>query len=428
MMASTTVILLFCLILLGIPVGLALIGSSLVAVLFFSSELLPSVGLSIMSTSSNYILLAIPIFIMAGELAIKGKLVEPLVELTRALLAPIPGGAGAATVLTCMFFAGITGSTAAEAAAVGSFGLPVLDKAGYPKAFSTAIIACASTFGILVPPSLTMILFSSITQNPVGPLFMAGMIPGLLMGLAMMVMVAFLSWRGGFGQPEPFDLKRLVSAMFSAIWVIAMPVLVVVGIYSGYFTPTEVASVVVAYGLVIAISVYRVITFKDVVDVCKSTIKLSCMLYLILIGASLFAFVMTAEGVPQSLVEMVLTFNLSPLEFLILLNFMLLILGCFLDGLSKLVITLPLIYPISQSLGINPLHLAVLMTVNIELGVLLPPVGINLFVLSGISGLKIEAIVKALVPFYLFLIVALVMMTYFPNLSTWLPTVMSHSL
>jgi len=241
-------------------------------------------------------------------------------------------------------------------------------------------------------------------------------------------LVAFLSWRGGFGQPEPFDLKRLVSAMFSAIWVIAMPVLVVVGIYSGYFTPTEVASVVVAYGLVIAISVYRVITFKDVVDVCKSTIKLSCMLYLILIGASLFAFVMTAEGVPQSLVEMVLTFNLSPLEFLILLNFMLLILGCFLDGLSKLVITLPLIYPISQSLGINPLHLAVLMTVNIELGVLLPPVGINLFVLSGISGLKIEAIVKALVPFYLFLIVALVMMTYFPDLSTWLPTAMSHSL
>jgi C4-dicarboxylate transporter DctM subunit len=152
------------------------------------------------------------------------------------------------------------------------------------------------------------------------------------------------------------------------------------------------------------------------------------MLYLILIGASLFAFVMTAEGVPQSLVEMVLTFNLSPLEFLVLLNFMLLILGCFLDGLSKLVITLPLIYPISQSLGINPLHLAVLMTVNIELGVLLPPVGINLFVLSGISGLKIEAIVKALVPFYLFLIVALVMMTYFPDLSTWLPTVMSHSL
>lgn len=427
-MASTTIILLIILILIGIPVGLALIGSSLVAVLLFSTELLPSVGLSIMSTSSNYILLAIPIFILAGELAIKGKLVEPLVELTRALLAPIPGGAGAATVLTCMFFAGITGSTAAEAAAVGSFGLPVLDKAGYPKAFSTAIIACASTFGILVPPSLTMILFSSITQNPVGPLFMAGMIPGLLMGLTLMVMVAFLSWKGGFGQPEFFDIKRLISAFLKALWVIAMPVLVVVGIYSGYFTPTEVASVVVAYGLVIAQLVYRAISFNDFVAVCKSTIKLSCMLYLILIGASLFAFVLTAEGVPQSLVELVLTFDLSPLEFLVLLNFMLLILGCFLDGLSKLVITLPLIYPIAQSLGISPLHLAVLMTVNIELGVLLPPVGINLFVLSGISSLKIEAIVKALVPFYLFLTVALIIMTYFPNLSTWLPSVMSHSL
>ena len=428
MMAATTIILLLCLILIGIPVGLALIGSSLVAVLVFSSELLPSVGLSIMSTSSNYILLAIPIFILAGELAIKGKLVEPLVELTRALLAPVPGGAGAATVLTCMFFAGITGSTAAEAAAVGSFGLPVLDKAGYPKAFSTAIIACASTFGILVPPSLTMILFSSITQSPVGPLFMAGMIPGLVLGLTLMVLVAFLSWRGGFGQPESFSLKRLISALISAIWVIAMPILVVVGIYSGYFTPTEVASVVVAYGLVISVVVYKAITFKDIVDVCKSTIRLSCMIYLILIGASLFAFVLTAEGVPQSLVEIVLSLNLSSLEFLILLNLMLLILVCFLDGLSKLVITLPLIYPIAQSLGIDPLHLAVLMTVNIELGVLLPPVGINLFVLSGISGLRIEVIVKALVPFYIFLSVALITMTYFPKFSTWLPAVMSHSL
>jgi C4-dicarboxylate transporter DctM subunit len=273
-----------------------------------------------------------------------------------------------------------------------------------------------------------MILFSSITQSPVGPLFMAGMIPGLVLGLTLMVLVAFLSWRGGFGQPESFSLKRLISALISAIWVIAMPILVVVGIYSGYFTPTEVASVVVAYGLVISVVVYKAITFKDIVDVCKSTIRLSCMIYLILIGASLFAFVLTAEGVPQSLVEIVLSLNLSSLEFLILLNLMLLILGCFLDGLSKLVITLPLIYPIAQSLGIDPLHLAVLMTVNIELGVLLPPVGINLFVLSGISGLRIEVIVKALVPFYIFLSVALITMTYFPKISTWLPAVMSHSL
>jgi C4-dicarboxylate transporter DctM subunit len=424
MMATFTVLLLLVLLFAGVPVALALIGSSLAAVFIFASDLAPSIPLSVMSTSSNYLLLAIPLFIMAGEIAIKGKLIEPLVDLTRALLAPVPGGTGAATVLTCMFFAGITGSTAAEAAAVGSFGLPVMRKAGYPLAFSTAIIACASTFGILIPPSLTMVLFGSITQTPVGPLFMAGLVPGLVLGLALMVLVGFLGWRGGFGQRQKLDFKLISSALVQSVWVIAMPILVVIGIYSGLFTPTEVAAVIVAYGLSVAVLVYRAMGWADWIEVCRATVRISCMLYLILIGASLFAFVMTAEGVPQHVVEMVTQMDLTPLQFLMILNGILLALGCFLDGLSMLVITLPLIFPISTALGIDPLHLAVLMTVNIEMGVLLPPVGINLYVLSGISGLKIDQIVKALLPFYAFLLSGLMLMTYVPAFSTWLPSML----
>ena len=424
MMAIFTVVLLLALLFAGVPVALALIGSSLAAVFIFASDLAPSIPLSIMSTASNYLLLAIPLFIMAGELAIRGKLLEPLVELTRSMLAPIPGGTGSATVLTCMFFAGITGSTAAEAAAVGSFGLPVMRKAGYPQGFATAIIACASTFGILIPPSLTMVLFGSITQTPVGPLFMAGLLPGLVLGFSLMIMVGVLGWMGGFGKREKLDLPRVGKALLKSGWVIAMPLVVVVGIYSGVFTPTEVAAVVVAYGLAVAVLVYRALTFRDLIDICRSTIRISCMLYLILIGASLFAFVMTAEGVPQRLVEQVTALNLSPIKFLMILNGLLLILGCFLDGLSMLVITLPLIFPIATALAIDPLHLAVLMTVNIELGVLLPPVGINLYVLSGISGLRIEQIVRALLPFYGFLLCGLVLMTYFPFFSTWLPSLL----
>ena len=424
MMAIFTVVLLLALLFAGVPVALALIGSSLAAVFIFASDLAPSIPLSIMSTASNYLLLAIPLFIMAGELAIRGKLLEPLVELTRSMLAPIPGGTGSATVLTCMFFAGITGSTAAEAAAVGSFGLPVMRKAGYPQGFATAIIACASTFGILIPPSLTMVLFGSITQTPVGPLFMAGLLPGLVLGFSLMIMVGVLGWMGGFGKREKLDLPRVGKALLKSGWVIAMPLVVVVGIYSGVFTPTEVAAVVVAYGLAVAVLVYRALTVRDLIDICRSTIRISCMLYLILIGASLFAFVMTAEGVPQRLVEQVTALNLSPIKFLMILNGLLLILGCFLDGLSMLVITLPLIFPIATALAIDPLHLAVLMTVNIELGVLLPPVGINLYVLSGISGLRIEQIVRALLPFYGFLLCGLVLMTYFPFFSTWLPSLL----
>ncbi len=421
MIAATTIGLMLVLLFAGVPVAFALIGSTLCAVLIFASDLLPSLGLSVMSTVSNYILIAIPLFIMAGEIAVRGKLLDPLVELARALLAPVPGGTGVATVATCMFFAGITGSTAAEAAAVGTFGLPMLARAGYPKPFSTAVIACASTFGILIPPSLTMILFGSITQAPVGPLFLAGLMPGLLLGVVLMIMVGVMGAMRGYGFRQRLDLGLVRRALARSAWIIAMPVVVVGGIYSGWVTPTEVAAVVVVYGLAVAVLVYRTLSLADLVVVCRNTVRVSAMLYFVLVGAALFGFVMTAEGVPQRIVDWVNASALGPLQFLILLNAILLAMGCFLDGLSMLVIALPLIFPVAVQLGINPLHLAVLMTVNIEIGVLTPPVGINLYVLSGISRLRVEEIVHALLPFYVFLLVGLAAVTYFPALSTWLP-------
>lgn len=425
-MAASTIGILFAMLLAGVPVALALIGSALCATLIFASDLLPSLAISVTATASNYVLLAIPLFIMAGEIAVRGKLLEPLVDLARSLLAPVPGGTGAATVGTCMFFAGITGSTAAEAAAVGTFGLPVMKQAGYPVAFSTAIIACASTFGILIPPSLTMILFGSITQTPVGPLFMAGLMPGLLLGFSLMVMVGVMGAARGYGTRQRFDAALVLRALARSAWVLAMPLVVVGGIYTGWFTPTEVAAVVVAYGLAVATIVYRSLSLRDLVEVCRATVRVSAMLYFVLIGASLFGFVMTAEGVPQRVVDWVTASELSPLAFLALINLILLCMGCFLDGLSMLVISLPLIYPIATQLGINPLHLAVLMTVNIELGVLTPPVGINLYVMSGISRLRVEEIVRALAPFYVFLLTGLAVLTYFPVVSTWLPGMLNH--
>lgn len=426
MIAAVTVGLMLLLLVAGVPVALALIGSSLVSVLLFASDLLPALALSVMSTVGNYVLLAIPLFIMAGEIAVRGKLLDPLVDLARSVLAPVPGGTGVATVGTCMFFAGITGSTAAEAAAVGTFGLPMLARAGYPKPFSTAVIACASTFGILIPPSLTMILFGSITQAPVGPLFLAGLLPGLLLGVALMILVGVMGARRGYGRREPLDLPLVRRALLKSGWILAMPLIVVGGIYSGWVTPTEVAAVMVVYGLVVAKVVYRSLSLADLVAVCRNTARVSAMLYFILVGASLFGFVMTAEGVPQRIIDFVGASGLGSLQFLIVLNLVLLVMGSFLDGLSMLVIALPLIYPISTQLGINPLHLAVLMTVNIEIGVLSPPVGINLFVMSGIAWLKIEQIVRALLPFYIFMLIGLAIITYFPALSTWLPETLNR--
>jgi C4-dicarboxylate transporter DctM subunit len=423
-MALVAIGLLFVLVLAGVPVALALIGSALFSLVVFAPDMLLAAPLSIISTSSNYVLLAIPLFIMAGEVAIRGRLIEPLVELTRAVLAPVPGGAGAATVLTCMFFAGITGSTAAEAAAVGTFGLPVLKRAGYPQPFSTAIIATASTFGILIPPSLTMVLFGSITLTPVASLFMAGLLPGLVLGVALMLLVGVMGWARGIGDREPFAWKPIATAAMGSLWVMAIPAVVVIGIYSGAFTPTEVAAVIVAYGLAVGAIIYRTIGWADLLPICRSTMRTTSMLYLILIGASLFAFVLTAEGVPQRVVALVTAAELSQIQFLIVLNALLLALGCIFDGLSMLVIALPLVYPVASALGVDPLHLAVLMTINIEIGVLMPPIGINLYVLSGISGLKVQEIVRALWPFYLFLLVGLGVMTYFPKVSTAIPQLM----
>ena len=424
-MEFVAIALLLGLLIAGVPVALALIGSALVSMIVFAPDLLAGAPLQMMATASNYVLLAIPLFILAGEVAIRGRLIEPLVELTRQLLSPVPGGAGAATVITCMFFAGMTGSTAAEAAAVGTFGLPVLKKAGYPTSFATAIIATASTFGILIPPSLTMVLFGSITQTPVGALFIAGLLPGLILGTALTIMVGVLAWARGIGIREPFNWRALATAFVRSLWVLTMPLVIVVGIYSGAFTPTEVAAVVVAYGLIVASVVYRTIGWSDVLPICRTTIRTSAMLYLILIGASLFAFVMTAQGVPQRIVAAVTAAHLSPLQFLVLLNILLMMLGCIFDGLSMLVVSLPLIYPVATELGIDPLHLAVLMTINIEIGVLTPPVGINLYVLSAISGLKIQEIVAALLPFFLFLLCGLALMTYFPIFSTLLPSLLT---
>jgi C4-dicarboxylate transporter, DctM subunit len=412
---------LFALLIAGVPVALALIGSALVSMVVFAPDLLPGAPLQVMSTATNYILLAIPLFIMAGEIAIRGKLIEPLVDLTRALLAPVPGGAGAAIVITCMFFSGMTGSTAAEAAAVGTFGLPILKRSGYPTGFSTAVIAAASTFGILIPPSLTMVLFGSITLTPVASLFIAGLVPGLILGLALTLMVGILGWKNGYGRREPFDLKLLVTATVKSLWVLAMPAIIVIGIYTGAFTPTEVAAVVVFYGMAVALLVYRSLGWPDLMPICRTTLSTSAMLYLILIGAQLFAFVMTAESVPQRIVEVVTSADMSPMQFLIVLNILLLFLGAIFDGLSMLVITLPLIWPVAQALAIDPLHLAVLMTINIEIGVLTPPVGINLYVLSMVSGLKVQEIVRATLPFFIFLLAGLALMTYAPIFSTWLP-------
>jgi C4-dicarboxylate transporter DctM subunit len=413
--------LLFALLIAGVPVALALTGSALASMVMFAPDLLPGAPLQVMSTATNYILLAIPLFIMAGEVAIRGKLIEPLVDLTRALLAPVPSGAGAATVITCMFFAGMTGSTAAEAAAVGTFGLPILKRSGYGAGFSAAVIATASTFGILIPPSLTMVLFGSITLTPVASLFIAGVVPGLILGLALTVMVGILGWKNGYGQREPFDGKLLVTATMKSLWVLAMPAIIVIGIYTGAFTPTEVAAVVVFYGIAVAVLVYRSLGWRDLMPICRTTLRTSAMLYLILIGAQLFAFVMTAESVPQRIVEAVTGANMTPMQFLIVLNILLLFLGAIFDGLSMLVITLPLIWPVAQALAIDPLHLAVLMTINIEIGVLTPPVGINLYVLSMVSSLKVQEIVRAMLPFFIFLLCGLALMTYDPIFSTWLP-------
>ena len=408
----------------GMPIAISLGLSSLLTIFFFSQDSLASMSIKLFETSEHYTLMAIPFFVLAGNLMSTGGVAKRMVVFAIAAVGHLRGGLAIASILACMLFAAVSGSSPATVVAIGSIVIAGMVKNGYPKEFAAGVICNAGTLGILIPPSIVMVVYAAVTEVSVGRLFMAGVIPGLLLGLMLMLAVY---WRAGklkIKPPPKASTTELLRALRESMWGLALLVIIMGGIYGGIFTPTEAAAVSAVYALVIAVFVYKDLGLKDLPEVFLESAKTTVMLMFIVANALLFAHVLTTERIPQVIAENILAMGMTPWMFLAVVNVILLIAGNFMEPTGIILILAPILFPIATQLGIDPIHLGVIMVVNMEIGMVTPPVGLNLFVTAGVTGMNLVQVTKAALPWLTVLLVFLVIITYVPIISTGLPDMM----
>jgi C4-dicarboxylate transporter DctM subunit len=414
-------ILLFIFMLLGMPIAVSLGLSSLLTILFFAQDSLASLSLKLFETSEHFTLLAIPYFILSGAFMTTGGVAKRMIRFANACIGHLRGGLAMASVLACMLFAAVSGSSPATVVAVGSIVIAGMVRSGYSQPFAAGVICNAGTLGILIPPSIVMVVYGAATETSVGKLFMAGVIPGILLGLMLMVAIYVRARRIGIPRQPRASIAEVLTSGRDSLWGMLLIVIILGGIYGGVFTPTEAAAVAAWYAFLVAVFVYRDIGIKDVPRVLVDAAKVTVMLMFIIANALLFAHVLTTERIPQAIAEWIIGLGMQPWQFLIVVNIMLLIAGNFMEPTGIILILAPILFPIAEQLGIDPVHLGIIMTVNLEIGMVTPPVGLNLFVTSGITGMTIMQVVHAALPWLMVLLVFLVIVTYIPQISLFLP-------
>ena len=407
--------------LLGVPVAMALGLSSAIVMVLMTDQSMMSLALKFAHTMKVYPLLAIPFFILAGTLMSTGGVAKRMINFAIATVGHFRGGLAMAAVLACALFAAVSGSSPATVLAIGPIVIAAMIKAGYSKEFSAGVICNAGTLGILIPPSIVMVVYASVTQTSVGKLFMAGVIPGILLTLMMMLAIYIVTRKMDIEQFPKASFREVLRTGKEALWGLMLIVIIMGGIYAGIFTPTEAAAVSAVYALVVAVFIYKDLQLGEIPKILTESAKLTVTLMFIIANAYVFAFVLTTEQIPQTAAEMVLSSGLSPWMFLLVVNLLLLVAGNFIDPTSVILIVVPIIFPIAMSLGIDPVHLGIIMVINMEIGLVTPPVGLNLFVTSGVTGLSLVEMVYAALPWLLLLLTALMIITYVPAISTFLP-------
>ncbi|MBE2898280.1 TRAP transporter large permease [Pasteurellaceae bacterium 20609_3] len=407
--------------LIGVPIAVALGLSGSLTIIFFSQDTLSSVAIKLFETSEHYTLLAIPFFLLAGAFMTTGGVARRLIDFANATVGHIRGGLAIASVLSCMLFAALSGSSPATVAAVGSIAIAGMVRSGYPKEFGTGIVCNAGTLGILIPPSVVMVVYAAATETSVGRLFMAGVVPGLLLGGALMIGIYLVARIKKLPALPRASVREWFSSARKALWGLILMVIILGGIYSGAFTPTEAAAVAAVYSFFVAVFVYKDIKLRECPKVLLEAGKLSIMLMFIIANAMLFAHVLTTEQIPQQLTNLVVEMDLQAWQFLIVVNIILLMAGAFMEPSAIILILVPILFPIATQLGIDPIHLGVIMVVNMEIGMITPPVGLNLFVSSAITGLTLPQVIKAAMPWLLLMLTFLIAITYIPAISLALP-------
>ena len=412
---------LFALMFIGVPVAVSLGLAGSVTIMLFSPDSVRSLAIKLFETSEHYTLLAIPFFLLAGSFMTTGGVARRLIDFANASVGHIRGGLAIGAVMACMLFAALSGSSPATVAAVGSIAIAGMVRSGYPQPFAAGIVTNAGTLGILIPPSVVMVVYAAATETSVGTLFMAGVVPGLLLGLVLMVAIYVIAVKRNLPALPRATPRQWFGAARKAVWGLLLMVIILGGIYSGMFTPTEAAAVAAAYSAFIALFVYKDMTVKEAPKVVLEAAKLSIMLMFIIANAMLFAHVLTTEQIPQQITAMVLEAGLQPWMFLLVVNIVLLIAGAFMEPSAIILILAPILFPIAIELGVDPIHLGIIMVVNMEIGLITPPVGLNLFVTSAVTGMSLAEVIRAAMPWLMLLLGFLVLVTYVPSISMGLP-------
>ncbi|HZP93483.1 MAG TPA: TRAP transporter large permease subunit [Burkholderiales bacterium] len=427
MTAILIVAILILLLLTGTPISIALGMTVLTFLVLFSSfslETVDVVSQRLFTGLESFSIMAVPFFILAGAFLTEGGIAARIVRFAQALVGWMPGGIAMAAILACAFFATISGSSPATVLAIGSIMLPAMMKAGYPKRFAVGVIATSGSLGILIPPSIVMILYAVSTSESAGKLFVAGIIPGALLAALLMLVTFVTARRRGFPTMARAGAREIWSSFRNAFWGLMLVVIVMGGIYGGVFTPTEAAAVSAVYAFVAAVWIDRGLKLRDVPRVLLSAANTGAMLLYIITNAILFSFLLTSEQIPQALSGWVVGQHLSAWMFLFAVNLTLLLAGQFMEPSSIILILAPLFVPIARSLGIDPIHLGVVMTVNMEIGMLHPPVGLNLFVASHLARMGLTEVSIACLPWLGVMLLYLLLVTYVPGISLWLPNLL----
>ncbi len=432
----------------GVPIAVSLGFSSIVFLLVLSDASLASIAQSFyQAMAGHYTLLAIPFFILASSFMSTGGVARRIIRFSIAVVGHLPGGLAIAGVFACMMFAALSGSSPATVIAIGPIVIGGMIQVGYSKDFAAGVICNAGTLGILIPPSIVMVVYASATDVSIGRMFLAGIIPGLLAGLMLMIAIFVIAVIRNMPREEWKGWHEIFASAWDALWGLLLIIIILGGIYGGLFTPTEAAAVAAVYSFLIATFVYRdmgplarqvegikgtiisrpssiitVFFHRDTIDTLYHAGKLTITLMFIIANALILKHVLTDQQVPQHVASYMLQVGLGPIMFLIIVNAILLIGGQFMEPSGLLIIVAPLVFPIAIELGIDPIHLGIIMVVNMEIGMVTPPVGLNLFVTSGVSGMSVMRVVRAAFPFLGILLIFLVIVTYVPWISTYLPT------
>lgn len=423
MLAAVLFILFAVLLLIGAPIAVCLGASSVVTMIVQGGEkpletVMSSLPMIVSASTSKFVLLAIPFFILAGNIMEKAGISEKLIKLAEAFVGHRKGGIAIVCVVVACFFAAISGSGPATVAALGVILVPAMIKSGYSPAFSAALMAASGAIGVVIPPSITFVVYGSIADTSIGDLFISGVLPGILMGAAFCIAALLIGRKVNLKTLPRAAGKERWNAFKDAFWGLMMPVIILGGIYGGIFTPTESAAVSAVYGLAVGIFIYRKIGLKEFWDILLDTVSTTATIMFITAAASLFAYVLTRARLDVAISSALESATGgSTVIFFIIVNIILLIAGCFLDSTSALYIFTPLFVPVAQALGVNPIHLGTVMIVNLAIGLFTPPVGVNLYVACNVGGVDLKQISKAIIPLLLASLIVLLLVTYIPGIS-----------